>query len=128
VNELIKTTSEIETGNESSTDLVPQAKRFTIGGNSNGTSLRTYLNAPYSRLVELFGPPTESDGYKVSTEWVFTFENETMTVYDYKETSLYASELLSVTEFRALPEYSWHVGGRNQEKAERFAEYIRSLL
>jgi hypothetical protein len=62
--------------------------------------------------VALFGEPNQSsDGYKVSSEWLVTDGEQTFSIYDYKETCLYSDDLPSVEEFRALPEYEWHIGG-----------------
>lgn len=101
--------------------------------NSCGTSLQTYFTASYARLVELFGPPAESDGYKVSGEWVFTSDpitgrRETFTIYDYRETELYASSLPTIEEFRAQPSYDWHIGGKNKESADRFVAWLQTKL
>jgi hypothetical protein len=58
----------------------------------SGTSLRGYLNTPWSfeetvaRLVSLSGQPAESaDMEKTSVQFVGTFNGEVFTLYDYKE-------------------------------------------
>ncbi|HAT65157.1 MAG TPA: hypothetical protein DCS66_11235, partial [Flavobacteriaceae bacterium] len=48
-----------------------------ISINSNGTCLQGYINAHYYDLLETFGEPTESDGYKVDAEWYIEFEDGT---------------------------------------------------
>jgi hypothetical protein len=94
-----------------------------------GTSLQTYATASYARLVELFGTPAESDGYKVSGEWSFTDSNGlVVTVYDYKETSLYDSGYPTVEEFRTLPSYEWHIGAQDRVTAERFKRWLENEL
>lgn len=82
---------------------------------AEGTCLYGYLNASYKILVELFGAPSTSDQYKVSTEWILEDQKgNVFTIYDYKETNLYDENNPSVEEFRALPTYEWHVGGRTK--------------
>ena len=77
-------------------------------------SLAGYITTSYAKLEAAFGPPTRGpegsgDG-KVSTEWVFLFRNDVqVTIYDYKETDAYDSSLPAVEEFRARPEYKWHI-------------------
>jgi len=81
----------------------------------------------YASLVALFGEPNQqSDGYKVSSEWFVTDGEQTFSIYDYKETCLYYDGLPSVEEFRALPEYAWHIGGT--VKPTRLVEFLRRAL
>ena len=77
----------------------------------NGTSLRGYLDARYSELVELFGPPlVDGDGYKVDAEWNLVFNDETMvTIYNYKTGKNYRkANGLNVEDIEV-----WHVGGKS---------------
>lgn len=97
--------------------------------NPEGTSLRGEFSAAFSLLQARFGDPIpEADGYKVSTEWIFTEEKtgEVVTLYDYKETALYDEGLPTVEEFRALPSYDWHVGARSPEVAARFVTWLKT--
>lgn len=101
-----------------------RSRAITRGGDSNGTSLRGEITASYKRLVELLGEPqyklNAKDGRKggdgkVSTEWELTCDGRTFTLYDYKETTLYNgsdSGAPTPEEFREMPTYSWHIGGR----------------
>lgn len=102
----------------------------TLGGDLNGTSLCGYVEASYAQLKALLGEPNaDGDGYKVSTEWVCTFEDKTFTLYDYKETNLYDDkDAPSVEEFRALKSYDWHIGGNSREGAERFKVAIQKAI
>lgn len=93
----------------------------------NGTSLMGYITVKYSDLVLAFGEPMESDGYKVSGEWIFIEEEsgEVFTIYDWKSTDLYDSDLKSVEEFRALKtKVQFNIGGNHKGSVERF----KSLL
>lgn len=93
--------------------------------NAGGTSLQGLVTTSYSKLVEIFGEPQESDGYKVSSEWVVEDDNgNVLTIYDYKETSLYDSNNPSVEEFRELPECEWHIGGNNPSLADELEQFI----
>ncbi len=84
-----------------------------------GTWLQGYFTCAFADLVRILGAPssdawaspTDGDG-KVSTEWtVRADDGRVFTVYDYKETSLYDSDLPSVDAFRAQPSHRWHIGG-----------------
>jgi hypothetical protein len=93
----------------------------------NGTSLMGYIDVKYSDLVLAFGEPMESDGYKVSGEWIFIEEEsgEVFTIYDWKSTSLYDSDLKSVEQFRALKcKMTFNIGGNHKGSVERFKSLI----
>lgn len=86
-----------------------------------------YFRASYSDLVTLLGEPNAgSDGYKVSTEWCVTYSNQTYSIYDYKETSLYDEEMPTVKVFRGRDHYDWHVGAR--ENASSFITAMETAL
>jgi hypothetical protein len=80
----------------------------------HGGHLVGYFTCSYAHLVKLFGEPHSSDGYKVSSEWWVTDGQNYYSIYDYKETSMYDGSLPSVEEFRALPQYEWHIGGTSK--------------
>ncbi len=53
----------------------------------SGTSLKGYINATYSQLLEVLGKPTydePSGDDKVQVEWVVEFEGDIFTIYDWK--------------------------------------------
>ena len=106
-------------------------KGYKVGGNMNGTSYHGHnVRATYSQLVKLLGTPEESDGYKVSGEWCLEGPNgETVTVYDWKSTSLYDGDGPSVADFRAdrTPQ-SFHIGGHEAADTLRFQEAIDNAL
>jgi hypothetical protein len=56
-----------------------------------GGSLQGHVRVSPAKLVEIFGQPDESDGYKVSGEFQFYNEEtgEDFTLYDWKSTTLY---------------------------------------
>ena len=88
--------------------------------NTNGTSLKGYLNATYRDLVNVLGEPTfpeESGDGKVQVEWVVEFEGEIFTIYDWK------------TYDRQYTEYEldrFNIGGK--EYAGDFIEYMESEI
>lgn len=94
-----------------------------------GTSLQGYTQPlTYDQLVKLFGEPNhEGDGCKVSTEWVLSDGETTISLYDYKETNLYNSSYPSVEEFRKQA-YEWHIGAFYKGDAEAFADYLNSRI
>jgi len=70
--------------------------------NISGGSLRGYVDTTYHRLVEVFGPPSESYCDKSKAEWYVEFEDGTQVdIYDYKE---YDKSVEEIT--------CWHVGGK----------------
>lgn len=70
---------------------------------ANGTSYKSSIQLVYSDIVRAFGEPVEFDEYKVSGQWTFhdPSTGAVFTLYDWKSTSLYSSDLPSVTEFRS---------------------------
>lgn len=105
---------------------------FKIDPNANpaGCSFHdTTIDCSFSQLVALFGPPLESDGYKISGEWLFTDKSGNVaTVYDWKETSLYDSDYPTVEELRSQPVVEWHIGARDQANARRLKAQILQML
>jgi len=99
-------------------------------GNPSGTSLLCYVEASPAKLIELFGEPGESDGYKVSMFYVFTRGNKLVTLYDWKTTTMYDAEAeWRPSEFRELQDdYEFHIGGSNEADAKEFATWLRSKL
>tara|TARA_B100000131_G_C18096065_1_gene604076 strand:+ start:952 stop:1272 length:321 start_codon:yes stop_codon:yes gene_type:complete len=92
----------------------------------NGTCRQSEVMVAPSRLIEKFGPPIESDGYKVSGEYVFEdSEGSVFTVYDWKATTLYSPD------YGFTPEYFWslttpmefNVGGN--KSAADFVEWLK---
>jgi hypothetical protein len=95
----------------------------------NGTCLKNYVEASYEDLEALFGAPMPGDDYKVSGEWVFeSEEGDVVTLYDWKETSLYDSGLPSVEEFRTRNNICFHVGANSGMVAHDFIEWLESQL
>lgn len=61
------------------------------------------INIP--KMIALFGEPDQGDGYKVSMEWIFndTQHGGSLTLYDWRLTSLYGSGLPSPQDLRRGP-------------------------
>lgn len=101
--------------------------KVNMDASVNGTSLMGYFTASYAALKAAFGPPTEGDGYKVSTEWIFTdSQGKAYTLYDWKKTNRYDPSLPGVLVFRALPEYEWHVGAEGD--ITKFIAFLEERL
>lgn len=91
--------------------------------NVDGTSRMGEMNVKYKDLILAFGQPQESDGYKVSGEWVFIEDEsgEVFTIYDWKMTELYDSDGLSVDELRTQDKVvTVNIGGNHKGDVERF--------
>lgn len=59
----------------------------------HGTCRQSEIMVSPARLIEKFGQPTDSDGYKVSGEYVFEGQDgDVFTLYDWKYTTLYDPE------------------------------------
>jgi hypothetical protein len=74
------------------------------------------IDIAYADLERAFGVPTESDGCKISGEWVFTDQVDNVyTLFDWKVTNLYNSEYPSVEEFRNQTIAEFQTGGGNPQ-------------
>lgn len=104
--------------------------KLNLDADISGTSLRGYVVASYVELNELFGPPIDGE-YKISGQWVFEDDDgNVFTLYDYKETDLYDSELPSVKKFRSSNNrIEFHFGGRGSSiEFHNWLEYQLSKL
>lgn len=131
INELTEIRARIDAALKRLTEQQPKPLPFwRSGGDLSGTSLQHYVEASYKDLVALLGEPSDSDGYKVSTEWNLTHEEsgEPIALYDYKETHLYDPDLPSVEKFRALDSYEWHIGARSKQVARNFAAALEEAI
>ena len=101
--------------------------RFISVKSGGGGSLVGYITCSYADLVRTFGEPTESDGYKVSSEWTIkdTRTGQVFHIYDYKETELYSRGLPTVAKFRAQPSYEWHLGGMAKVDVDALRAFIQ---
>jgi hypothetical protein len=90
------------------------------------------------QLVDRFGPPEESDGYKVSGTYKFEdAQGNVYTVYDWKETSLFKDGLEEGEESDApTPEEFWgnenpttlQIGGREDSDVKAFKNWLSGEL
>jgi hypothetical protein len=96
----------------------------------SGTSLMGEISATYGELAEVLGKASGGDDYKVSGEWTFvSTEGEVFNVYDWKETSLYDSDLPSVQKFRKSTEpVMFHVGARRGSDVVGFIKWLKKKL
>jgi len=87
----------------------------------NGTSFRSYINAQYDKLVELFGEPfTDTNNHKTDAKWIVATPYGPATIYNYKNGFSYLG--LSGLKLEEMNE--WHVGGRNKQSYEWIVEKI----
>ena len=92
------------------------------GYKATGTSLKGYLhNTTYAQLVEAFGQPTfnpeDSGDGKVNFEWVFEFNGEVFTLYDWKTYDVQ----YTINELT-----TWNIGGKTYYGD--FSNYIEEVL
>jgi len=92
--------------------------KFTTKVNSSefwGTSFQDYISAGYNTLCEVFGEPTDGDGYKTDAQWVIKFRNGTVArIYNYKNGKNYLGR--SGTPKTKITQ--WHVGGKKYKAVE----------
>ena len=87
-----------------------------------GSSLQATIDVAYAVLVDLFGEPNrETDGYKVDAEWELEFDEEYLTIYNYKTGKNYLGAEGDAVEFIT----DWHIGGNDKEKATEFVQFIK---
>ena len=93
---------------------------------SNGSVLRATVSIPPDVVLHLFGQPDESDGYKSSMEWLFEDEEgNVVSLYDWKSTNLYSSELPSPDVLLASPvSYEFHIGAHDYQTAQKFSDWL----
>lgn len=95
------------------------------GVDIGGTYLqRKISDVPYSRLVELFGPPGPGCGHKTDAEWVVEFEDgKVATIYNWKNGRAYCG-LFAGLPVELITE--WSIGGKSQDAADRVIALIRA--
>jgi hypothetical protein len=95
-----------------------------------GTCLQGYFRASFLQLKNVLEEPNgETDEYKVSTEWILENEyGDIVTVYDYKSTKTYDSDLPSVEQFRKFNTYNWHIGAKEKNIAESFINWLTDKI
>lgn len=86
---------------------------------ASGTFLCGGIDTTYSELIKTFGDPAflpeDSGDGKVNFEWIFEFDGEIFTIYDWKTYDVeYTMNTLGV----------WHVGGKSD--CTRFIEHIQA--
>ena len=78
---------------------------------TNGTCLQGYVTVSYHTLVDTFGQPHGSDGYKVDWEWDIEFPDGTVaTIYNWKNGPNYGNTLTRPEDIN-----EWHVGGNSSD-------------
>ena len=94
------------------------------------TCLQDYVTVAPAALVNLFGDPLDSDGYKVSGEFVFTdSDGAVVTLYDWKCTSLYDGCCENPRDFWSSPRpREFHVGGHRHKDATKFVDWLKNKL
>ena len=87
----------------------------------NETCLQGYIKISYDDLVNIFGKPTNGDGYKVDAEWLIeTDKNTVITIYNYKDGINYCGSDGTPTK----DIIDWHIGGHDQKCIEELGEIV----
>lgn len=74
----------------------------------DGSHLQGHIKAEYRELLNLFGVPHDSDGYKSDAEWNVRFADGTVAnIYNWKDGKNYCGEQGTPTEKIT----DWHIGG-----------------
>ncbi len=91
-----------------------------MSNEANGTCLQGYVDVSYDRLVEVFGEPSDGDGYKVDAEWVLKIDGIICTIYNYKDGKNYlGSDGMTVKDIR-----DWYIGGFNKDAVTKVQEAL----
>lgn len=91
----------------------------------NMTCLQGYIKADYNKLVELFGEPTEGDGYKIDAEWMLEFEDGTVaTIYNWKNGRNYCGHEGDPVEIIT----DWHIGGHNKRTVRLVEDVLAGVI
>lgn len=108
--------------------------RFDPEADIDDTYRRGSITIPPKRLVDVFGPPQEADGYKVSGRYTFTDRaGNVFTVYDWKATTLFDDGVGEGEESGSpSPEEFWgnwypetlNIGGREGGDLEAFRRWL----
>jgi hypothetical protein len=78
---------------------------------SAGTHLIGHITCNYEDIVEVFGKPNESDGYKSDAGWDIKWNDGTVsTIYNWKNGNNYNND---GTRTESIVE--WNVGGKDQK-------------
>jgi hypothetical protein len=105
---------------------------------TNGTHGQGEITIPPKRMVDVFGPPGDCDGYKVSGKYVFTDQaGNVFTVYDWKATTLFDGGQEEGEESALpTPEEFWgnwnpdvlHIGGRETGDLDAFKRWLAEQI
>jgi hypothetical protein len=87
--------------------------------NAEGTCLQDYVTVGYKTIVERYGPPTTSDGYKIDAEWIIEWDDgQVGTLYNWKNGKNYLGE--NGTPVERIKE--WNIGGKSKIAGKRIRD------
>ena len=73
------------------------------------------FEASYDDLVNVWGEPTEGDGYKTEAEWrILLPKDQVVKVYNYKSSKSYSA---NYPDIKAVTR--WHIGGKNRDLVDK---------
>jgi hypothetical protein len=93
------------------------------------TSRVGHIDASPAELVRLFGKPLKSDGYKTSGEFLFKIYDRYITLYDWKQTSLYDDRCPNPKDFWTNEErVIFNVGSHGTDDAGHTVYLLLDLI
>lgn len=104
---------------------------YSLAGDSDadGTHLFGEVQLSPASVVRRFGCGSGGDEYKVSRTWVFRKGPLVFTLYDWKSTSLYDSDMWSPDELWASTEpFDLHVGSKQPATQDDVDQFIAFLM
>lgn len=98
---------------------------------SSGTRLRGYFRGIGNDIEEAVGAPNKlprartGDG-RVTREWIFrqTDTDKVVTLYEYKETSVYGDGVRPTPDELMAAPHEWHVGAIDNDVADEFVVWL----
>lgn len=102
--------------------------KLSQDADTNGSHRQSEIYVSPAKLIEKFGEPIESDGYKVSGEYVFdNDEGEVFTLYDWKATTLYDDYGVTPSDFwQEQSAVQFNIGGKTN--AFDFVDWLKKVM
>ena len=101
---------------------------LALDANADGTHRFSEVWISPAAVIRCFGPGSTFDDYKISREWRFRKGELIFTLYDWKSTNLYDSQMWSPVELWASEEpFPLHIGSKapaTHDDAKEFARFL----
>jgi len=104
---------------------------LALDADAGGTHVFSEIWISPAAVIHCFGQGSNGDEYKVSRQWTFRKGELIFTLYDWKSTDLYDSEMWSPEQLWASKEpFPLHIGSKEpatHDDAEEFARFVRDI-